>query len=138
MRLELTRRSDYAIRAMLALTRADADLLSAPRIAAHMNIPVRFLPQIMADLVAAGLVSAQPGRAGGYRLARPVVEVSILDIVTATEGDTRRRTCVLRDVPCATGRVCDVHEVFARAQDALLEQLGAARLGDLALARRPG
>lgn len=133
MRLELTRRSDYAIRAMIALARSGSPRLAAPHIAADMSIPVHFLPQVMSDLVAAGLVLAQPGRGGGYRLARPAAEVSVLDIVVATEGDTRRRTCVLRGAPCDVGRTCHVHDVFSRAQEALLAELAAARLSDLAL-----
>ena len=69
MRLDLTKRSDYAIRAMLALTMVKGGLLSSRRIAEQMHIPPRFLPQIMGDLTRAGLVVAHPGRAGGYQLA---------------------------------------------------------------------
>ena len=60
MRLELTRRGDYAVRAMLALARrATAAPTSAREIAAEMDIPVGFLPRVMADLVAAGLVASE-------------------------------------------------------------------------------
>ena len=46
MRLELTKRADYAIRAVLALSRAaDGERLSVRRIAADERIPERFLPQ---------------------------------------------------------------------------------------------
>ena len=69
MRLDLTKRTDYAIRAMLALTGAKGGLLSSRRIAEEMKIPPRFLPQIMGDLTRAELVVAHPGRAGGYQLA---------------------------------------------------------------------
>ena len=65
MKLELTRRGDYAIRAMLALGRAGGARLSTPVMAASMNIPVRFLPQVMGDLARAGLVRSRAGRNGG-------------------------------------------------------------------------
>jgi Rrf2 family protein len=128
MRLQLTRRADYAVRAMLALARQDAGLLSGGRIAATMDIPPRFVAQVMGDLVVAGLVEARTGRAGGYRLARPAGEISILEIVGAVEGDSRRRTCVLRSVACSREGFCDVHEIFSRAQDALLDRLAGASL----------
>ena len=132
MRLELTRRGDYAIRTVLALARAaDDELQSVRRIAAEQTIPERFLPQVMRDLVRAGLVAGTLGRNGGYRLARPAADVSLLDIVEAVEGDTRRRTCVLRGGPCARSGVCDVHDAFAAAQEALLGELADARVGDL-------
>jgi Rrf2 family protein len=136
VRMELTKRGDYAVRAMLALARApDGQLISVRRIAEEMTIPVRFLPQVMGDLAAAGLVEATTGRAGGYRLARPATEVSLLDVVEAVEGDSRRRTCVLRGGPCALDGSCDVHDVFFAAQDAMLQALAQARLADLPLRR---
>lgn len=132
MRLELTRRGDYAVRAMLVLgRRSDGSLLSARRIAEEMDIPARFLPQVMGDLVRAGLVEAETGRNGGYRLARPAGEVSLLDVVEAVEGDSRRRTCVLRGGPCGLDGYCDVHDVFFAAQDAMLRTLAEADLAGL-------
>jgi len=124
MRLELTKRADYAIRAVLALSRAaDGERLSVRRIAADERVPERFLPQVMGDLVRAGLVEGTVGRSGGYRLAKPSAEISLLEVVEAVEGDSRRRVCVLRGGPCALAGTCDVHAVFAAAQDDVLGRL---------------
>lgn len=134
MRLELTRRGDYAVRAMLALAADHGDgPISARRIAEQMAIPARFVPHVLADLVAAGLVTARTGRLGGYRLARPAAEITLLDVITAVEGDARRRACVLRGIPCGTDGFCAVHPVFMAAQDAMLETLAAATLADVPL-----
>ncbi len=100
-----------------------------------MRIPPRFVTQVMADLVHAGLVEARTGRRGGYRLACQAREISVLAIVEAVEGDARRRTCVLRGGPCSRQPQCDVHEVFSSAQDALLERLAAASLDSVASSR---
>ena len=126
MRLELTKRADYAIRTVLALARAaDNERLSVRQGAADHRVPVRFLPQVMRDLVRAGLVDGTVGRAGGYRIAKPAAEISLLDVVEAVEGDSRRRVCILRGGPCALDGVCDVHAVFAAAQDDVLQRLRA-------------
>src|SRR5262245_16581878 len=102
VRLELTRRADYGVRAMLALARhGGEEPLSASRIADAMAIPPRFVGQVMGDLVEAGLVEARTGRSGGYRLIGSPADITILTIVEATEGDSRRRTCVLRNAPCS-------------------------------------
>ena len=133
MRLELTKRGDYAVRAMLALARgAGNGLLSARRIADAMAIPVRFLPQVLADLQRAGLVEAEAGRSGGYRLARGAAAISLLDVIEAVEGDSRRRACVLRGGPCGQDGTCDVHDVFYAGQEALLSTLAGSTLADLA------
>ncbi len=133
MRLELTRRGDYAVRAMIALAASDGPgLRSVPRIAERMAIPPRFLPQVMRDLVVAGLVESGTGRAGGYRLARPASEISLLEVVEAIEGDTRRLTCVLRGGPCGRDGYCAVHSTFAGVQDAVREQLSQVSLASVA------
>lgn len=132
MRLELTRRADYAIRASLALARAGTDVLSARTVAADQRIPAAFLPRVMSDLVRAGIATGKTGRSGGYRLARPANQISLLDIVQAVERDDGRRTCVLRGGPCRPDGACSVHPVLAGVRADVLGALGKARLVDLA------
>jgi Rrf2 family protein len=136
MRLQLSKRGDYAVRAMLALADAGGGLLTGPRIARESNIPASFLPQVMGSLVHAGLVHGLQGRTGGYRLALPAEEISLLRIVEAVEGDSRRTSCILRGSPCGVDGLCRVHPAFFAAQDALLSQLERATLGSLAVSPR--
>jgi len=143
MRLELTRRGDYAVRAAVALARANGrGQLTTRKIAAEMSIPPRFLPQVMADLVRAGIAVAQPGRSGGYRLAQPADGITLLRVIRAAEGGTKPAECVLRGGPCDVDGRCDVHEVIVGARGAMLEVLGAATLQSIvestASGRSPG
>lgn len=139
MRLELTKRGDYAIRAMLALARGSGNgLLSARRISDAMAIPVRFLPQVLADLHHGGLVEAAPGRSGGYRLSRDASEISLLEVIEAVEGDSRRRSCVLRGGPCGLDGICDVHDIFFEGQETLLAHFADSSLADLAALHTAG
>lgn len=133
MRLEITRRGSYAIRAVMALAgNGGAEPVSVARIASAMSIPRGFLPQVMSDLVRAGIAEARIGRTGGYRLSRPASAISLLEVIEAAEGDTRRRTCVLRGVPCGNPiEMCDVHDAFARAEESILAVLTAATIGDV-------
>lgn len=128
MRLQLTRRSDYAIRGMLELARESGAVVSGAEISRRAQIPRRLVTQVMGDLVHAGLVTARLGRNGGYALAGPATDVSMLSIVEAIEGDSRRRVCVMRNTNCASGTTCSVHHVFADAQEALIERLASATL----------
>ena len=133
MRLELTRRGDYAVRAMLALAAGKSGQVTTGRdIADQMAIPVAFLPRVMADMVAAGLVRSTTGRSGGYVLARAAEEIALLEVIEAVEGDSRRTTCVLRGGPCGQDGHCQVHDVFFAAQDALIERLRGVTLAALA------
>jgi Rrf2 family protein len=130
MRLELSKRGDYAVRAMLALADGGG-LLTGGRIAHQTGIPVSFLPQVMGGLVHAGLVEGLQGRTGGYRLARDPETISLLSIVEAAEGDSRRTTCILRGGPCGIDGTCRVHGAFYAAQEALLAELAGATLASL-------
>lgn len=131
MRVGLSLRGDYAVRAMLALAAHRGDgWLSAPRIAERMGIPVRFLPHVLTDLSRSGLVVGQPGRTGGYRLALPASEINLLQIVEAVEEDDPAR-CVLRGGPCGKDGRCAVHDSFSAATRVVRAELGRSRLDDL-------
>jgi Rrf2 family protein len=132
VRLELTRRGDYAVRAMLALASEPSDgWLSVPAVSSAMSIPERFLPRVMADLVKAGLVVGHRGRTGGYRLARPASAISLLDIIGAAEPDNDDRTCILRGGPCGVDGRCAVHDAFTGARNAMLHRLGTTPLSEV-------
>ncbi|HEY5520714.1 MAG TPA: Rrf2 family transcriptional regulator [Candidatus Limnocylindrales bacterium] len=131
MRLELTRKTDYAVRAMLALARSGDQTLTSARISALTGIPIRFVTQVMGHLVRAGLVVGVIGRSGGYRLSGDAGAISVLAIVQAVEGDTRRRHCVLRGGPCNGASACEIHHVFSDAQDAFIDSLSAWTLASV-------
>jgi Rrf2 family iron-sulfur cluster assembly transcriptional regulator len=129
MRLELTRRGDYAVRAMLALAAADGNgPLSARVISERMGVPVRFLPHVLRDLVHAGLIVGQTGRTGGYRLARTAGTIDLLTVVDAVEAEAEPARCVLRGGPCAADGYCVVHEPFAHATTSMRKALGETTL----------
>jgi len=133
VRLELTRRGDYAVRAALAITALDDGRpVSARRIAETMGIPTRFLAHVLSDLVRAGIVVGTTGRRGGYRLTEPARDVDLLRVVDAVEdkGDSPR--CVLRGGPCRLDGTCAVHDAFFAATTAMRRELAAASLADLA------
>lgn len=133
MRVALSRRGDYSVRAMLVLARAFGDgRRKARQIAKTMDIPGRYLPQIMAPLVREHLVLATAGPDGGYELARPPVSITLLEVIEAAEGPLVREQCLLQGGPRDWEQVCPVHDVWARAHDALGHQLRVTTLRQLA------
>lgn len=131
MRLELTRRGDYGVRAMLVLARPGTEQLTATRLADATDIPRTLVSQVMGDLVRAGLVANRRGRYGGYRLARPPHEIDLLTVIEAVEGDPRRKTCVLRGGPCGRDGTCGVHDAFFQAQEAVFRTLADVSLDEV-------
>lgn len=133
MQLKLKRRGDYSVRAMISVSRHWGEgFRQARQIAREMEIPYKFLTQILAGLVADGLLVAKQGPAGGYSLARPPSEISLLDVVESAEGPATFNHCVLRDGPCDWEETCPIHDTWSRAQTALATELASATLADLA------
>jgi Rrf2 family protein len=133
MQLSLKRKGDYAVRAMISVGRHyGSGLRQARQISTEMHIPYKTLTLILAGLVAEGLLEANHGPKGGYRLARPPGDISVLDIVEAAEGPAKFDHCVLRDGPCDWEETCPVHDIWARTQDALIRELASATLAEIA------
>ena len=133
MQLKLKRTGDYATRAMISVARHyGTGLRQARPISTEMHIPYKTLTLTLAELVAKGLLAAEQGPNGGYRLARPPTDITLLDIVEAAEGPATFKHCVLRDGPCDWEETCPVHETWSQVQNALARQLASTTLATLA------
>lgn len=132
MELSLGRRADYALRAALDLARHGEGRRKSREIGGEMDIPKTFLPQIMAQLVRSGIVDSLAGPRGGYALARPAPDISLLEVIEAVEGDPVSTECVLRGGPCRWEGMCAMHVPWSRAQQAMLDRLDATSLADVA------
>lgn len=132
MELSLGRRADYALRAALDLARHADERRKSRQIGEEMDVPMTFLPQIMAQLVRSGLVDSVAGPHGGYVLSCPAADTSLLEIIEAVEGDPASTECVLRGGPCRWDGICAMHVPWSRAQQAMLDRLDATSLADVA------
>jgi Rrf2 family protein len=136
MRITLTRRGDYAVRAMYDLAASHPRRRKAGEIAAAMDIPRTFLSRVLAGLARSGLLDAVAGPSGGYVLSRSPAEISLLEVVEAAEGKLALTECVLRGGPCAWEDTCAIHDTWVEAQQAFAARLADTSLEDLV--GRPG
>ncbi|AGL20780.1 Rrf2 family transcriptional regulator [Actinoplanes sp. N902-109] len=79
-------RTDYAVRAMLAIAADQSHLVKAAALASSQDIPLSFLQGILLDLRRAGLLHSHRGVDGGYTLARPAEDITVGDVVRAVGG----------------------------------------------------
>jgi Rrf2 family protein len=88
--MDIPAKSDYAVRAMLALAELTADdpesLATVEQLADQQGLPRKFLEAILRDLRRAGLVRTRRGAHGGYSLAIPASQVTIGMILRAVDG----------------------------------------------------
>ena len=86
--MKLSVKSDYAARAVLGLARhyPEAAALRMEDVAAEQGVPPKYLPQILLELKARGIVRSVRGKEGGYLLARPPAEITLGDVLRAVDG----------------------------------------------------
>lgn len=74
---QISKKSDYAIRALLVLTESGPEqTINVKRLASIQSIPQRFLEIILNELKQGSFVISTRGKTGGYLLARPADEIS--------------------------------------------------------------
>jgi Rrf2 family protein len=131
MRLEISRRADLAVRALLAIDRAP-DRVKSEALAAELETTAGFVPQVVGPLVKRGWVRSDPGPRGGYSATVSLDQVSVLDVIEAVDGPTDLGRCVVADGPCGRAPHCALHTAWARARDELVTHLAAQSMASLA------
>lgn len=85
--MQVSARSDYALRAVCALAAApEGQHLKSAEIAEQQGVPQAFLEQILTELRRAGVVESRRGPDGGHRLARPAYALTLADVVRQMDG----------------------------------------------------
>jgi Rrf2 family protein len=86
--VKLSVKSDYAARAVLALSRhyPNGAALTVEEITAGQGVPPKYLVQILIELKSRQIVKSVRGKAGGYLLARPPVEITMGDVLRCVHG----------------------------------------------------
>jgi len=85
--VKLTRRSEYALLALIHLARAKGEgYVAVAAMAEAQGLPAKFLEQLLMALKRARLVKSQKGPHGGYRLARPAEKISLAEVIRLLDG----------------------------------------------------
>ncbi len=91
----LSKTAEYALRAIVLMGARSGRSASADLLAEKTKAPRRYLHRVLQDLVAAGLVLSRSGPGGGYELALPAKQITILDVVNAVAPLARINACPL-------------------------------------------
>lgn len=129
--MEITRRTDYAIRMLLELARSGGGPVSVRKLADSQEVPYAFARGIQRDLSAAGLVSTLRGSSGGAVLAKAPAEITLLDVVRTMQGSVSCSVCAKDRTWCSRMGGCAVHRVWRDADEMMTRYLGSKSLTGL-------
>ena len=114
--------------------------LPAARLAEFHGVPAAYLAKHLQALSRARILESIHGPRGGYRLAKPAAEISVLDVVEAIDGSEPAFRCteIRRRGPAAVAAreyrlPCGVHRAFTRADDAWRRELEAVTIASLVI-----
>lgn len=124
MRLELSVRSDVALRALREL-RESGQRVARSDLADQLLTSPDFLARVMGPLVTQGWVESKRGRSGGYELTNSGRSASVLEVILVEEGAPTDR-CVLRTGPCSPDENCALHDPWMKAREAMFAELAIA------------
>ena len=123
------------MRALLTLAADPTGALTADRLAAAQNLPVKFLENILVELRRGGLVASQRGAEGGYRLARPATEVTAADVLRLVDGPLAEVRGARPEAAVYDGPAAHLQEVWVAARASLRSVLEGVTLADIVAGR---
>lgn len=124
--LRLSKLADYGTVVMVYLAKHTQELCNARDIALHTHLAVPTVSKILKRLTVAGLLVSVRGVAGGYRLQRAAVDISVAEIIYALEDHRGFTECSLEPNECSLQGVCSVQgnwRLISRAIEAALDSL---------------
>jgi Rrf2 family protein len=109
------------------------------QLAGHYSLPEAYLAKHLQAATKAGILRATPGPRGGYQLARPATEITLLDVVEAIEGSARPFICqeirfqgsgALNPEDCHS--LCLINVAMNKADNAWRSSLRTTTVADIA------
>lgn len=131
----VSRRTDYATRAVLALAMSDTGKpMRTEELSRRTQVPPSVLEQIMPLMRNDGIVRSERGRYGGYVLNHAPADITMERVVRLFEGQLAPISCATRVAPepCPMEVGCSLRFVWEDLRDAVLDRLSGTTFADLA------
>ncbi|NQT85258.1 Rrf2 family transcriptional regulator [bacterium] len=127
----ITRKMDYGLRIMMTLGMRAGERLSGEELAEAAQVSRGFALKIVRQLAQAGLVLARRGVGGGVDLARPIQDITLHDILSASGAVRPINLCISEPKACDRSAACAAHRLLRPVQEGLDKQLSAITLAKL-------
>jgi FeS assembly SUF system regulator len=131
--IRMSKLADYSFILLAQMVSENKESWAASELAARTTLPLPTVAKLMKLLAKGGVVAAQRGATGGYRLMRPARRISIASIIESVDGPIALTDCVDQGEPnCAVSTLCPMHGGWDKVNKALRSALESVSLSDLA------
>jgi Rrf2 family protein len=133
MRMKITYRGDYALKAVLDLAlHYGKELSTINDIAKRIDAPIKFMEQVLLELKKGGFVESRRGKVGGFLLAKAPNKITVGDVVRFVDGPIEPIACVKQGYSdCRDAIKCVFKKVFQDVAQATLDVVDNVTFEDL-------
>lgn len=129
----ISRITDYGIVILAHLaTQMDDAAHNSREISSQTQLPYPVVSKILKSLTRAGLLDSIRGSKGGYRLARPPAQISVVQMIAALEGPVAMTECMIHPGACSQEDNCGLQGPWQRINGAVQDALEKITLADIA------
>lgn len=130
--MKVSTKTRYGMRFMIDLAeRYGEGCVPMKEVAERQGISKKYLEQVVSPLVDAGLLKVSRGQKGGFQLARSPQEITLADVVSASEDGIELLNCLGCLTVCEREAGCVSREVWGGMQDAITDYLEGRTLADI-------
>lgn len=134
--LRVNKKLEYGILALIHIDAKQTRAASVREISDECHIPVALLSKIMQSMKTVGIVQAVHGNQGGYRLMKPLADISILDINEVLVGPVQVVDCLETSKECKVKDTCQIAAPMGLLNQKLIALFQSTSLQSLASGRQ--
>ena len=123
--------TEYSLRIMSYMALDENKLYKADEIISDLKIPQRYLRKLLTKLTKSGLIQSIQGKYGGYKIAKKLEDISLLDIVEASGEQIIKSECFFGLHKCVFHNRCHLHEKWIDIRNQIYEILATTKLSDI-------
>ncbi|HOW43522.1 MAG TPA: Rrf2 family transcriptional regulator [Candidatus Omnitrophota bacterium] len=126
----LTRDTDYAVRALLAMA-ARKSMVAVSDLVIELKIPRPFLRRILQRLTKADVLGSLKGKGGGFVLKREPAKISLVDLMAIFQGPVQLSECLFKKKICPNRKTCPLRSEISEIEDFALTKLRSITIAKL-------
>jgi Rrf2 family protein len=127
----LTKNTDYAIRALLALAAKKGTYVSAKAIASEQGMPYQFLRRLLQELLRNNLIVSKEGVQGGFMLEKDPDEIGVTQLIEIFQGKVQVSECMFRKQICSNRARCVLRHEIMRIEQVVNSEFEKVTIGKL-------
>ena len=138
--IRFSKMADYGVLLLGHFARAEDDVLtSATELAETFHMPRSVVANLLKAFREEGLLVSKRGLGGGYGLARPAEEISLLEMLKVIDGPVRLTDCAVDELAdiCEYEDVCTSRSPMRAVNQRIVDMLAGTTLADLMSAEHP-